>query len=80
MGAHIHAYPVFDALTADELTGLLRRSRLSKTDRQIAVQYLVWRMPMIDIAVSHGYSRTAVSWRFRHVIVPELEHLMRTAA
>lgn len=31
---------------------------------------------MIDIAVSVGYSRTAVSRRFRTIIVPELEHLM----
>lgn len=73
MGAHIaNEFPELSALTADEITAALSASRLSATDREIAAQRLIWRMPYIDIAVHHHYDRTTVAKRMRRIIIPAL--------
>lgn len=57
---------------------LLRRSRLSKTDKQIAISRLVWRMDYVDIGAAVYLERTSVSRRMRHIIAPHLEALMQS--
>lgn len=79
MGVHLNNYPQFDALSADDIRRALKHSRLSRTDRAIAAQYLIWRIPFADIAANLNYSRSAVCWRFRRYIVPALERLTKAA-
>lgn len=63
-------------LDAEELRKLLRRSTLSREDRQIAVSCLIWDMDYIDIGAAVHMDRTTVSRRMREKIAPQLERLM----
>lgn len=51
---------------------LLQRARLSKTDKQIAISRLVWRMDYFDIGAAVYMDRKTVSRRMRTQIAPQL--------
>lgn len=64
-------------LDAIELKALLKRSTLSREDRQIAISCLIWDMDYIDIGAAVHMDRTTVSRRMRNVIAPQLERLLQ---
>lgn len=68
-------FPELADLDAGELKELLKRSRLSKEDRQIAISCLVWEMDYIEIGAAVHMDRTTVSRRMRRNIVPQLRRL-----
>ena len=70
-------FPALAALDATELQKLLKRSTLSREDRQIAVPCLVWDMDYIDIGAAVHMDRTTVSRRMRNIIAPQLERLQK---
>ena len=70
-------FPSLAGLDAQELKKLLRRSTLSREDRQIAISCLIWDMDYIDIGAAVHMDRTTVSRRMRDVIAPQLERLMQ---
>lgn len=63
-------------MDAIELKALLKRSTLSREDRQIAISCLIWDMDYIDIGAAVHMDRTTVSRRMRTIIVPQLEKLL----
>ena len=69
-------FPTLAQLTNDEIRQLLRRSTLSREDRQIAICCLCWDMDDVDTAAAVYMHRTTVGRHLRYVIVPELERLM----
>lgn len=69
-------FPALAGLDAEELRRLLKRSTLSREDRQIAVSCLIWDMDYIDIGAAVHMDRTTVSRHMRDVIAPQLERLM----
>lgn len=69
-------FPTLAQLTNDEIRQLLRRSTLSREDRQIAACCLCWDMDDVDTAAAVYMHRTTVGRHLRCVIVPELERLM----
>ena len=68
-------FPALAGLDADELRKLLKRSTLSREDRQIAISCLIWDMNYADIAATVYMDRTTVSRRMRDIIAPQLERL-----
>lgn len=58
-----------------QLKKLLKRSTLSRDDRQIAVSCLIWDMDYIEIGAAVHMDRTTVSRRMRKIIAPQLEML-----
>jgi len=70
-------FPGLADLDADELRKLLKRSTLSREDRQIAISCLIWDMAYIDIGAAVHMDRTTVSRRMRQVIAPQLERLQK---
>jgi hypothetical protein len=70
-------FPHLAALDAVELQKLLKRSTLSREDRQIAVSCLIWDMDYIDIGAAVHMDRTTVSRRMRNIIAPQLEMLQK---
>lgn len=76
MGART-TWPQFDHLTADEFAALLRSSKLSSEEREIATQCIVWHMPYIDTGCIVHMDRRTVARKMERVIVPELERMMR---
>lgn len=64
-------------LDANELKALLKRSTLSREDRQIAISCLIWDMAYTDIGAAVHMDRTTVSRRMRNVIAPQLERLQK---
>ena len=60
---------------AMQLKTLLRRSTLSREDRQIAVSLLQWDMNYIDVGAKMNMDRRTVSRRMKDRILPELEWL-----
>lgn len=76
MGARA-SFPQFDGLTADEFAALLRSSKLSSEEREIATQCIVWHMPYIDTGCVVHMDRRTVARKMERVIVPELERMMR---
>ena len=58
-----------------ELQKLLKRSTLSRDDRQIAASCLIWDMDYIEIGAVVHMDRTTVSRRMRKIIAPQLEML-----
>lgn len=68
-------FPELADLDAGELKELLKRSRLSREDRQIAISCLVWEMGYIEIGAAVHMDRTTVSRRMRRNIVPQLRRL-----
>ena len=79
MGAR-RRYPQFDDLTAEEFCGLLRASKLSDEDKEIATQCVVWRMQLIDVGAAHNMDRSTVSRRLDRVILPELTRMQARIA
>ena len=69
-------FPALAGLDAEELRRLLKRSTLSREDRQIAISCLIWDMDYIDIGAAVHMDRTTVSRHMRDVIAPQLERLM----
>lgn len=77
MGAR-RRYPQFDNMTTEELAGLLRLSKLSPEEKEIAVQCITWTdMTFVDIGVAHNMDRRTVSRHMNDIILPELERMMR---
>lgn len=69
-------FPQLAHLTNDDLRRLLKRSTLSREDRQIAICCLCWNMDDVDTAAAVYMHRTTVGRHLRGVIVPELERLI----
>ena len=69
-------FPALAGLDAEELRKLLKRSTLSREDRQIAISCLIWDMDYIDIGAAVHMDRTTVSRHMRDVIAPQLEKLI----
>lgn len=69
-------YPQFDGLTAEEFAQLLRMSKLSSEEREIAARCIVWHMEFIDVGVIVHMDRRTVSRRMQKVILPELERML----
>ena len=68
-------FPALAGLDATELQKLLKRSTLSRDDRQIATSCLIWDMDYIEIGAAVHMDRTTVSRRMRKIIAPQLEML-----
>ena len=69
-------FPRLALLTNEEIRKLLKRSTLSREDRQIAICCLCWDMDDVDTAAAVYMHRTTVGRHMRCVIVPELERLI----
>lgn len=69
-------FPALAGLDAGELKQLLKRSTLSREDRQIAVSCLIWDMDYIEIGAAVHMDRTTVSRRMRDTIAPQLMRLL----
>lgn len=77
MGAR-RKYPQFEHMTTEELTGLLRLSKLSPEEKEIAVQCIEWTdMTLMDIGVAHNMDRRTVARHMKEIILPELERMMQ---
>lgn len=75
MGARAQ-FPQFDQLTAAEIAQLLNASKLSREEKEIAAQLIVWRMDYIDVAENTHMDRRTVSRKMQKIILPELERMM----
>lgn len=75
MGARA-SFPQFDGMTAAEFARLLRRSKLSREEKTIATQCIVWHMGYIDIGAIVHMDRRTVSRKMNTIIIPELERMM----
>lgn len=69
-------FPTLADLDNEDIRRLLRRSTLSREDRQIAICCLCWDMDDVDTAEAVHMHRTTVGRHLRDVIVPELERLI----
>lgn len=77
MGAR-RKYPQFEHMTTEELAGLLRLSKLSPEEKEIAVQCIEWTdMTLVDIGVAHNMDRRTIARHMKDIILPELERMMR---
>lgn len=80
MGAR-RQYPQFMDLTTDEWAELLRLSKLSPRQREMATQCVQWTdMALIDIAEIHGVDRRTVARMMEREILPELERMLKRMA
>ena len=68
-------FPTMAGVDAMQLEALLRRSTLSREDRQIAISLLQWDMSYIDVGAKMNMDRRTVSRRRKNRILPELEWL-----
>ena len=75
MGARAQ-FPQFENLTATEFARLLNLSKLSRDEKEIAAQKIIWRMDYIDIGEKVGMDRRTVSRKMKDIILPELERMM----
>ena len=73
-------FPGLADLDSEDIRRLLKRSTLSRDDRQIAVSCLCWGMADVDTAAAVHMDRTTVGRHLRLQIVPELERLMQKDA
>lgn len=55
---------------------MLRMSKLSSEEREIAARCIVWHMEFIDVGVIVHMDRRTVSRRMQKVILPELERML----
>ena len=79
MGAR-RDYPEFRHLTMDDWAELLRISKLSPTQKELATQCVMWRdMALIEIAEAHGIDRRTLARRMRDEILPELMRMLPVA-
>ena len=76
MGAR-RRYPQFEHLTTEEIAGLLKLSKLSPEEKEIAVQCIEWTdMTLIDVGIAHNMDRRTVARHMNERILPELERMM----
>ncbi len=75
MGARAR-FPQFDHLTAQEFMRLLKSCKLSREEKQIAVQMIIWHMEYIDVGVAVHMDRRTVARKMNSIILPELERMM----
>lgn len=68
-------FPDLADMDALELAKLLRRSTLSREDRQIATCCFQWSMDYIDVGAKIGMDRRTVSRHMNEDIVPALRRL-----
>ena len=68
-------FPTMAGVDAMQLEALLRKSTLSREDRQIAISLLQWDMSYIDVGAKMNMDRRTVSRRMKNRILPELEWL-----
>lgn len=68
-------FPDLADMDALELRKLLRRSTLSREDRQIAVSCFQWNMDYIDVGAKMNMDRRTVSRHMNDDIVPALRRL-----
>lgn len=64
-------------MDALELRDLLRRSMLSRDDKQIALSRIAFRAALADIGAAMHMDRSGVSYRLQKIILPELARIMR---
>ena len=72
-------FPDLADMDAPELAKLLRRSTLSREDRQLAVSCFQWNMDYIDTGCKANMDRRTVSRHMNDTIVPELRRLRARA-
>lgn len=72
-------FPDLADMDALELAKLLRRSTLSREDRQLAVSCFQWNMDYIDAGCKANMDRRTVSRHMNDTIVPELRRLRARA-
>lgn len=75
MGARAQ-FPQFENLTAAEFARLLNLSKLSREEKEIAAQKIVWKMDYIEIGEKIRMDRRTVSRKMKDIILPELERMM----
>ncbi len=75
MGARAQ-FPQFDNLTAAEFARLLNLSKLSREEKEIAAQCIMWRMSYIDMGELVHMDRRTVARKMQNIILPELERMM----
>ncbi len=75
MGARAQ-FPQFEHLTAAEFARLLNLSKLSREEKEIAVQLIVWRMDYIDVGENAHMDRRTVARKMNKIILPELNRMM----
>ena len=75
MGARAQ-FPQFENLTAAEFARLLNLSKLSRDEKEIAAQKIIWKMDYIEIGENIGIDRRTVSRKMKDFILPELERMM----
>ena len=68
-------FPQLAHLDGDELRALIKRSRLSREDRQIAISCLCFNADDADIAVTVHMDRSTVGRHLRNIIIPHLVEL-----
>ena len=79
MGAR-KRFPEFDDMTAGEFAALLETAKLSPVQKEMAVQYIVWKMCDADVAAYANVDRrTAARWMEREIL-PELRRMLRKCA
>ena len=71
MGARAQ-FPQFENLTATEFARLLNLSKLSRDEKEIAAQKIIWQMDYIDIGEKVGMDRRTVSRKMKDIILTEL--------
>ena len=76
MGARA-SFPQFDGLTAAEFARLLNLSKLSREEKEIATQCIVWRMDYIEVGAAVNMDRRTVARKMKNIILPELERMMQ---
>lgn len=61
----------------DEWTELLRISKLSPRQKEVATQCVIWTdMTLIEIGEAHGVDRRTISNWMEDDILPELERML----
>ena len=75
MGARAQ-FPQFDDLTAADFARLLNLSKLSREDKEIAAQTIVWNMDYVEIGENVGMDRRTVARHMQKEILPKLERIM----
>ena len=75
MGARAQ-FPQFDGLTAADFARLLNLSKLSREDKEIAAQKIVWNMDYVEIGENVGMDRRTVARHMQKEILPKLERIM----
>lgn len=69
-------FPELADLENEDIRRLLKRSTLSRMDKQIAINCLCWEMADVDSAAAVHVYRSTVGRRLRGKIVPQLTRLM----